>query len=180
MHTILSFGLSFLFILAPISDADKAQMIRWDERKLNWDDFSGNPPGKTRGDNVAQTSTIITLDPVDYQGEKVLVEINALFNKQESWVLPGNKVLDVLNHEQRHFDLSEYCARRLRSEIRNINNYEKVFNRITGECQRLQEQYDRETSHGTNKDRQEAWDRKIDRLLEEMKEFAGTRVLINR
>lgn len=153
--------------------------VLWKKQKLSWSDFRGKPPRNPKGSSVAETSTTISLEPVDHQGEKVLVEIKAVFNPGDSWVLPGNKNAHVLNHEQRHFDLTEYCVRRIRKELKDINNYLEVFDRITGDCEKMQKHYDRDTDHGINSEKQKEWDRKIDRLLESLDRYSGTRVLLD-
>ena len=82
-------------------------------------------------------------------------------------------LLDVqlLEHEQLHFDLAELAARRLRKRFEEFEDachdpggtepIQAMVAEIDRELQEEQAKYDRETSHGVNQRAQEQWVRKI-------------------
>jgi hypothetical protein len=101
---------------------------------------------------------------------------------------PASKAL--LNHEQRHFDISEVYTRVVRKQMLDILNNKLVHEISCGawaECkqevqsldnrlrdaktkgksawQTEQDQYDQETNHGQNVTAQAAWNAKIDGWL---------------
>ena len=97
-----------------------------------------------------------------------------------SWAAADGKTPDVLNHEQRHFDLNEVYARKLEAllarprvtgattdEVRK--SLRKAINdtaaAVLDMAARMQSQYDDETAHGTRPDVQASWAAKIDTWL---------------
>ncbi|SHJ43082.1 hypothetical protein SAMN02745146_3144 [Hymenobacter daecheongensis DSM 21074] len=90
-----------------------------------------------------------------------------------SWMAAGGDEAYTLNHEQRHFDLTKLVAERFKQKIRPANLTVEEFNATIQlayftsfqEMNRLQEQYDAETSHGTDRAAQQRWDQRIDAEL---------------
>jgi len=97
-----------------------------------------------------------------------------------SWAAADGKTPDVLNHEQRHFDLNEVYARKLevllarprvtgattdeaRSSLRKAIN--DIAAAVLDMASRMQSQYDDETAHGTRPDVQANWAARIDAWL---------------
>ena len=52
------------------------------------------------------------------------------------------------------------------------DDLKKIYITITTEKEEMQNDYDRETNHSINKDKQSEWLSKIDKLLTEYKAFA--------
>ena len=97
-----------------------------------------------------------------------------------SWAAADGKTADVLNHEQRHFDLNEVYARKLeillarprvtgattdevRSSLRKAINDTAAA--VLDMAARMQSRYDDETAHGMRPDEQANWAAKIDAWL---------------
>lgn len=85
--------------------------------------------------------------------------------RNESWTKDTTSDA-VLAHEQLHFDIAEVYGRKLRKAIRNVSDrqpesFSKVIQPIFAEEIKMQDQYDRETSHGTYTNRQDAWRKKL-------------------
>ncbi len=97
-----------------------------------------------------------------------------------SWAASQGKTADVLNHEQRHFDLNEVYARKLgillerprvtgattdevRSALRKQIN--AVASAVLDKASQMQSLYDNDTAHGTNAAVQASWAAKIDAWL---------------
>lgn len=158
-------------------------------KRLTWDDFRGPI---MNGQQVAWISATIVLDPVRVEmGEKegggAIAQVRnpgvyALMNKLQSGAQVGGRTERNLVHEQTHFDLTEFLARRLSRELRELTlegpersqelqrdfllAVERKFNETLGELERLQDQYDGETSHGRRSAAQRNWVRKAASLLE--------------
>ena len=157
-------------------------------KKLTWDDFRGPI---VNGQQVAWISATIVLEPilvdmVESEGRGAVARarapiVYALMNKLASGAQRGGRTDQNLAHEQIHFDLTEYMARRLWRELRELevvgearseplrqrflieveSRYEAAF----VEAQRLQDQYDSETGNGTRAGPQRKWARRAEELL---------------
>ena len=145
------------------------------ERPLAWTDFKGRP----RMGNFAAS----IFASIAYEGNSRLVdgavEIDLFFKtymlKSSSWVRGTNNAYG-LNHEQRHFDIAQLITERLKIKLSKMTLLPHNFDREVSfefleayrEMNRLQEDYDRETSHGMNNAAQLRWDVRID---DELREF---------
>ncbi|MCC5936088.1 MAG: hypothetical protein JJU34_02290 [Lunatimonas sp.] len=139
------------------------------KRPLSWSDFKGRP----RMGNFAAS----IFASIAYEGDTKLVDgevqIDLMFKtymlKNSSWVRPGNNDYG-LNHEQRHFDIAQIITERLKRRLGTMDLLPHNFDRVVSfeflesyrEMNRLQEQYDRETSHGMDRAAQERWNAIID------------------
>lgn len=93
--------------------------------------------------------------------------------KDASWVKEGARDEYALNHEQRHFDIVKLVAERFKRKVLadtfTVEDYDGqigyLFLESYREMNRLQDQYDEETSHSLNRDAQEHWNRRIDSEL---------------
>jgi hypothetical protein len=158
-------------------------------KQLTWDDFRGPI---MNGQQVAWVMATIMLDPVridmvDKEGGGAVARVRnpsvyALMNKLESGAQRGGRTEENLRHEQIHFDLTEFLARRLSRELREMTvegpvqsqelqqkillAVQERFNETLVELQRLQGQYDGETSHGRRAGAQRKWAEKAAELLE--------------
>ena len=98
-----------------------------------------------------------------------------------SWAAAQGKSPAVLNHEQRHFDLYEVYARKLRILLASPHatgsttdavrtalkaQINTTASAVLDMASQMQSLYDDETAHGTNADMQASWAAKIDNWLE--------------
>ena len=158
-------------------------------KRLTWDDFRGPT---MNGQQVAWIVATVVLDPVrvdvvEKEGGGVVARLRnptvyALMNKLESGAQVGGRTERNLAHEQIHFDLAEYLARRLSRELREMTvegaapspelqrdlllATEKRYDETLTDLLRLQQQYDGETSHGRRSGAQKDWAEKAASLLE--------------
>ncbi len=95
------------------------------------------------------------------------------FNPTRSWTKERSSEY-LLNHEQRHFDLTEYHTRVFKRKIREFNfetpktavrELKKLFDQQLALHDAMQEDYDEQTNHSINQTNQIIWDAKIDSLL---------------
>ncbi len=152
--------------------------LNWNEAKLKWSDFKGIAPERSEVDATSSVKTLLTWKG---SGSKIIFEITTVFIKEKSWVVQENATIDLLNHEQRHFDLKEYSTRCLREKILNHkfssrNDIQKEIDFIVSEVKKegdfLQEQYDKISDLSKNKEGQLLWDMKIDSLLNSKRDFS--------
>jgi hypothetical protein len=163
--------------LASFSQTNEEELISWTEgRKLTWADYKGNPKSGT--DAVASTATYLGIE-YNFNSKGFGYKITCNFSKTRSWGL--HKTEYILAHEQGHFDIAEIFARKLNMKMSdykfNKNKFKtelkKIYETITAEKEEMQNEYDRETNHSINKEKQSDWLKKIDQLLKEYKAFAG-------
>lgn len=164
-----------------------AQTISWGT--LTWDDFQGQVPPSTpwaaetwSGADGSWDGTK-PLRPAGGQKKAGLKDVRASssFDKGKSWVKPDQKTDKLLQHEQYHFDITEYWARELEKGLRGVvgcgttqqkanDDAEAKGNaakaKCAEDCKKLQEKYDTETDHGRKEDKQKEWCEKVGALLD--------------
>jgi predicted secreted Zn-dependent protease len=171
-----------LLVLLLISNTLWSQRIEWKEnKKLVWSNFKSKINNQRGKDIVAYThcgwaySVIKSSNPKD----DAKVTIETIFNEDKSWK-DDKRINDyVLNHEQKHFDIAEIFARKIRKEIaekiKTTSDYDKYFqtlyNRIVKDYKNFQALYDGVTEHGMNKEKQAEYDTLISNELEQLKNF---------
>ncbi len=140
-------------------------------RKLTAADFKGVPDKEEAEITAAATYCGITFETnrvTLYKNPKFFV--SCVFDCYQSWMkseYKDNK--EVLEHEQTHFDLGEVYTRKLLQALQNegmtMFDLEKksteIYQRIFDEYKKRQEQYDNETVHGTIKEKQTEWNKKV-------------------
>ncbi|MCX8524743.1 DUF922 domain-containing protein [Chryseobacterium formosus] len=172
----------FLIVFLLVFNILSAQKINWSEdQKLVWDNFKSKTNHLGGSTVVAYThcgweySAITSSDPK----VPVKIEIQTIFNEDKSW--KDVKRIDdyVLVHEQKHFDIAEIHARKLRKEvsekIKTTSDYNKFFKtiyaKISSEYKQFQTTYDRITEHGMNKEKQAEYSILISEELEKLKNY---------
>lgn len=160
-----------VFILGSFIYTERdSKLIYWDQRKLTWDDFKGGSPGSSP--YVALTHSAISLN-MSGQDKNIFCSVESVFYPKQSWK-KKNVTDHVLNHEQRHFDITEIHSRMLRKTISETrfkkyesiaSDIQKLFNASSSACTKMQDLYDKETDHSKKKPEQEQWNVKIDSLL---------------
>ncbi len=167
-------------ILLPLlsgSQEKNEELIPWSaNRKLTWADYKAKPD--PHSDAAASTTTYLGIE-YNIRNNNFGFKITCSFSKNRSWGLHQND--HILGHEQGHFDIAEVFARKLNQQMSqygfNKNTYQKdlqkIYQDILKEKEALQDQYDAETNHSINKEKQAAWLKKIAGLLEDYKTYAG-------
>jgi hypothetical protein len=153
---------AFIFLLSVITNAQD-NSIKWEENKsLQWVDFSGKENDTSRFDaecyaEICYSYTFYDLDDFDF-------EVEARFDKNTSWSRKGKQSDELLKHEQLHFDIAQLFANELKHEFENFNytkNYQQeiveLFQKKKLEYKLMQQQYDDETNHSLNKQKQKEW-----------------------
>lgn len=112
--------------------------------------------------------------------DESMIDVTNTMEPSLSWAASQGKSADVLDHEQRHFDLYEVYARKLRTilvrpritgattdEVRTTLRKEinVAASAVLDMASQIQSLYDDETAHGTNAAVQASWAAKIDAWL---------------
>jgi Bacterial protein of unknown function (DUF922) len=176
----MKFLVKYILLLLPMaifSQADNNDYVKWDAaKKLTWNDYKSKPDPYS--DAAASTTTVLSIDyKISQNGFDYKIESH--FIKSRSWGL--HKTDYILSHEQGHFDIAEIFARKLHkqmSEYRfNKKTYQKdlkkIYEDLTDEKTEMQNDYDRETRHSINKEKQAEWLKKIEELLEEYTTYSN-------
>ncbi len=153
-------------------------IIKWEtNKKLIWSDFLGVADENVFG--YAMTSYKIEVIPsevmVDENNniqnyETLNVVVN--FYKYHSWYIKDD--IDLLNHEQLHFDIAEIFARKMRkyfkelqlNQVTQFSSYIECYNLFWEESRTYQKLYDSETRHGLDKEKNKQWSIKIKEELD--------------
>ena len=185
----------------PVEDADRAS-----HRGLSWADFKGPPPAVERRDPradvpVAQVVTSLRVDTLgvmtepDAGGERWVARahapcVRAYLLKRLSGRSEGAFADHQLAHEQRHFDLAQIYARRLRLALRDLSargasaaeaeralRYaaDRAYVALSREHATAQRRYDRFTQHGIQRSYEAKWFAQLEARLAEQ-EGAAVRV----
>lgn len=161
------------------------QKIYWSENvKLDWSNFKSKINNQRGTNVVAYTNCGWIYSYVKSSNPKapIKIEINTVFNEDKSWK-DVKRINDyVLLHEQKHFDVAEVYARKLRKEVaENIKTssdfdryFKTIYNRILKEYQDFQRQYDSETKNGILEDKQSEYNRIIAEGLENYKSYKSS------
>ncbi len=174
----------FLGLMSFDFSSDSKEIL-WQERKLNWNDFTVVENSK-RGGFKAETNSGLRYSAGEENG-KIKIDVSCYFNPVESWVVKGKDTDYLLNHEQRHFDITEIHARILRQRLEKINNQplrqfiengdgprmQEIYEETFSDLLKMQDLYDEETHHSIKTDQQKIWDAKIDADLERLKAYAS-------
>lgn len=185
--------IAFLSVCALTSETAPfplANGLAWmPSRPISWEDFQAEPPAQAEANSEAATihmtiswslSFRIIYEPhsKNWIGTTDLdsLEVMNTMDPLQSWVLPGKERPEILNHEQRHFDLNEVYRRKLRQALFSPvvqgesadvtyqlfqEAVQRIANQLLNSLENLQKRYDSETAHGNNLKRQREWDTAI-------------------
>lgn len=169
-----------LLTLAPLllpAQQTGEETLAWSAgRKLTWADYKARPDPNS---DAAATTASYLLFSYSIRNDEISYRIESKFSKTRSWGL--HKTAYILSHEQGHFDLAEVYARKLFKKVQEYRfhkkNYrkdlQKIYQEILDEKEEMQNKYDRETNHSINKEKQAEWLKKIEKMLEEYKDYAN-------
>ncbi len=167
----------FTLVLATISVLPQGRFIEWKaDRKLTWGDFKAPPDGASP--NAALTSSTIDIE-FGFDDNGLLYAIKCRFDRNRSWVKVRTPA--VLAHEQGHFDIAELHARKLNKALkaytfnrRTVNrDVNRIYDTLIAAHHEAQNLYDLETDFSRNREKQEAWSKKIAAELKVLDVYAG-------
>jgi len=164
-------------------------LLIWSEHeKLSWDDFLSDKKyldGRHVSQLVQHTSAILSVSikflPRELGCENIddIIIVPVVYRKESIAILKSNK---ILKHEQIHFDITEFYARKIRKAIEDLlddDDYEcnlqeiaAIYNELDEEHWQTQLLYDHDIhTEGREEVKQKEWDRKTDSLLNTLKDY---------
>lgn len=171
------FALLFFIPVIVSAQSKDEELLEWNaSKKLTWNDYKANPDPST--DAAASTTTYLSIE-YNITSTSFGYKIKSNFSKTRSWGL--HKTDYILTHEQGHFDIAEIFARKLNKLMGEYKfdwktyrqDLKKIYDDVLNEKEKMQNDYDEETNHSINKEKQEEWLKKINKMLEDYKNFAG-------
>lgn len=172
-----------IVILFPLFLTQDEVTMTWNhDYRLEWSDFSGKPIEGTSV--VAVTASGITFSFSTKKTSTRLVDydyiVKADFYPEKSWYSKHRSTDNILNHERLHFDITELFARKFRQRIATTRftldisrQMERLHNAINAELEALQNQYDSESNHSQNIEKQKEWQAKIILQLNKLANYSS-------
>jgi len=166
----------FLIPSASFTQSKEEELLDWSaSRRLTWNDYKASPDPES--DAAASTTSVLAIE-YNISSSSFGYKIESRFSKTRSWGL--YKTDYILSHEQGHFDIAEIFARKLNKKMSeykfNKRTYQqdlnKIYNDILDEKEEMQNEYDKETNHSINKEKQKEWLKKIKEKLDEYEDYA--------
>ena len=171
VFTILCFG---------FKTNKQVNFLLWkDNRALTWDDFKGKPERRF----AAASTSYDILKEITINENGSTIKIRAVFFFYSSWKKKQWINESVLEHEQKHFDIVELYARKLRKLIKQLkytsasdleNKIDSLYDTNDKAMDVYQDLYDEETDGSMNGDKQREWNKKI---AEELKTLDTYKVI---
>jgi len=162
-------------------------IIMWTQNTpLKWSDFQAKPD--TLSTYRAMTFFQIGLKFEESENSYTL-DIPTYFYKKLSWTKTQSNI-QLLKHEQLHFDMAELMARKIRREFSlfQVNksdsvlyDLKKIYTKYYGPTlDEYNAKYDKETNHGTIKTKQTEWELKIKNELKTLQKYTSSKVIIKK
>lgn len=154
------------------------RVLTWEKHPaLSWNDFKGRAR-RTTGEPSAVTDTGFRVQLECREG-LLAIRVEAEFYPSSSWVMAARKSVELLRHEQGHFDITELYARKMRRAIREAKigceddrtaeaAGKKIFEGLDREWEKAEKKYDAETRDGVDLVRQKEASERIARELAEI------------
>ena len=156
----------------------KDSIIYWSENlSLTWKDFEGRKIDST--ETAAATSVVqIQILPSLKSNGNYNCLFFATFHRKKSFSI--SRDLNLLKHEQIHFDIQELFARKIRKYFKRLIQLDptnaqicsNAFFKYFKELNSYQELYDHETKGSRQKNMQQHWNLKISKELRALEEFS--------
>ncbi len=164
-----------------IQDDGSSAMVWQKNRMLTWNDYQGKPQHRfAAASTVYSMYRFISTDSIG----NIIATVQALFYPKDSW--KGRYIDDaLLAHEQKHYDIVELYARKLRKQLTQIKvkneedarqKLEDLHKTIDDEMDAYQDKYDKESHYSMAHDEQQAWIKKIDDAIEVLSDYKSTEV----
>jgi len=175
--------IGFLFILLSNTKGDNLKL--WDpNNKLTWKDFVDTT--LTHSDRAALTNSGIRLDFNQTSQHSITINVFSAMDRDKSWVDRNKKSDYILSHEQYHFNITEYWARKLKKDLSaehfTTKNLKEKVSSISkdniAQLHDMQDEYDHDTKHSEIEPEQKRWEKKVDDLLKSVEQYAPTSITV--
>lgn len=160
----------FLFMCCTLAAKTTDSLFRY-QPQIGWEVFRGEPTNDTSAAMIATTIYVQAAKTSIWTG-RIRFKTYAVMDQKASWVGAGFAIEPILQHEQRHFDIAEICARALEAELNQLKIFsikspllhETVDKWLTN-LEAMQKEYDAETKNGRDAAAQNAWNNRIREAL---------------
>lgn len=170
---------TLIFLFSCFKTDKSNDYLLWSEnRPLTWDDFKGKPEKR-----FAAASTCYDILK-EISGNKVTIKAVFFYYKSwKKWPLD-----EVLWHEQKHFDIVELYARKLRKQISEIKyttqqdletKIDALYKVIDKEMDEYQDLYDEESEGSMNGEKQREWNKKVMEEIKALEKFKSIEIILN-
>lgn len=165
------------FLCISLAFVTETQIFYHEKPVVSWADFK--PVSSMDGPESAHIHIAIS-SAVEYDEGNLKIEIKCYMIREKSNVIKGKETDYLLNHEQKHYDLQEVFARKIRKRYLEKTDYvfdnlqkdlNDIFNDEIRKSHELQALYDAETDHSINEEKQNEWNTKISNLLKELEDY---------
>lgn len=161
-----------------IKSGNSGDTIYYDEdKKLTWSDFKGRPVAASPAAAITESGFgyRMSMNSVNRK-TNVVITVFCYFNKKNSWVKKGMENDYALQHEQNHFNITYINAwlfvQKLKEAQLNMGNFNYLVEKIHDESfealDKMQNDYDGQTSNGRINRLQNIWNKKIEQQLAEI------------
>ena len=177
--------LLFISVLVSFKTLRNDDTIKWQkDRKLTWEDFRGRPD--SGNPNSAMTDSGFGFSTGNNNGDSIPLTIEMVFDKNKSWVKKKAETEKLLAHEQCHFDITELFTRKFKKQIVEAKFKRKTFakqihdlyEKTNKEWHSYQNDYDKETNHSKIEDKQQEWEEKVAKELNELNDFTMETIVV--
>jgi hypothetical protein len=160
-------------LIMETSSSQRNEIVYQKGLKLKQSDFQGAVDLGMNAVAMAYSGVSLKYGGMTKKG-KILIEIRMYpsFNKSTSWCMEEHRNDRVLEHEQRHFDITVINACKLFRALQSYSftkNFEQEIAELQKKYKQLNEEdqdiYDKATNHGINKEIQEEWNSRITKEL---------------
>ncbi len=144
--------------------------------QLQWSDYQGAYDGS--GVSASTCSEIVMTMSKDSAGGAIFT-VKSLFHPENSFISPNCSLSEyALGHERLHFDITELYARELRSKLAplqhthnqaNIDVAGYFYEFVIGAWNLEEENYDAQTEHSQNEEKQLQWEKDVHSRLKNFK-----------
>lgn len=163
------------------------RLVGW-PRAIKWKEFTpikSRPPGEKEDAQIHSEGVPDTnLRPQPENGRFRIPKITVRFTvvRDDTWVVQDKKTDVLLAHEQHHFDITGLIGREMGTALLAIRAADmselqrevtRILKHYRDQAEKLTTQYDDETEHGRNADKQRQWEQKIQDRIDN-----GTRLAV--
>jgi len=172
-------NLMILFILLLFTSfTQSGDQKTWDaDSPLTWQDYKAVEKDKSFNSNTHSNTLVgeihryrrLKSDSNSYQFD---FQVKSVMIRSKSWVDPAYKTSALLAHEQLHFDISAYFAKKLLIALQNgtyskdfLNEMQDIRHRLSIQRNTMENLYDERTVHSNDKLMQAKWSTYVHSIL---------------
>jgi hypothetical protein len=175
-----------LFFVSSFQETEDRKIYWNDDNQLKWSDFKGKPSAKSDITKSAATKVAIRYN-ISEDEDDVYIIIKSVFYQNLSWKKNDSLSVNLLRHEQGHFDLTEISTRKFRKTVTTTKFYKSgvskdlktLYDRVIIDWTEIQANYDKETNHSTNRAKQLEWNKKIQEELKRLEAYSNPEIKLN-